>query len=111
MRVNRVAVEIVGVVPERFGGMDGLSRVDIFLPAAMQVRLGIYSNARIFASDDRPNDPDWNRENRVRWLEVLVRVPPAVAPGAVTVALDRAVAPDREDLLSQLQSPEEREQV
>ncbi|MCF3651147.1 ABC transporter permease [Synoicihabitans lomoniglobus] len=109
--VNQMELEVVGVLPERFHGFDAVDRVDLFFPTALQPQLGISSNAHEFASDDRPNDPDWNRENRVRWLETLVRVPSGLAVATVGPALEMAVAPDREDLISQINSPEEREGV
>ena len=109
--INQATVEIVGVLPERFNGFDAVERVDLFFPAALQQYLSIFSNSSVFASDDRPNDPDRNRENRVRWLEVLVRVPEHVSADSVLPAVQVAVAPDHEDLLSQMQSPDEREEL
>lgn len=111
LMVNRSPVEIVGVLPMEFQGFDVVNRVDLYFPTALQTPLGIYSNSSVFGSDDRDNDPDWNRENRVRWLEVLVRVPPELSAGAATRALEMAVAPDKRDLIAQLESPEERAEV
>ncbi len=107
--VNRQPLQIIGVLPERFRGFDGLNRVDLFFPASLQPLLAINSNANEFGSDDRPNDPDWNRESRVRWLEVLVRVPKGVAAKRVTPAVAEAAAPAIQDVLSEMRSPYERE--
>ncbi len=111
LRLNRQTVEIVGVLPPEFRSLDGVSRVDLFMPTALQPVLAIRGNASEFGGDDRPNDPDWNRENRVVWLELLVRVPEGTAPESIVGALHEAYAPDRADLVSQLTSPAEREQV
>ncbi|WP_221029463.1 ABC transporter permease [Actomonas aquatica] len=107
--VNRQTVQIVGVLPAAFRGFDGVSRTDLFMPTALQPLLGIDGNANEFSSDDRPNDPDRNRENRVRWLEVLLRVPAGVPAERVTPAVEAAAAPDIQDLISQMSSPAERE--
>ncbi len=111
IRVNQVPLQIVGVLPESFGGFEAVDRVDLFMPTALQSQLSMFSNASEFASDDRDNDPDWNRENRIRWLETLVRVPRGQAAEAVMLALQVAVRPDIEDLIAQLDSPTEREEL
>ena len=111
MRLNQVMVEIVGVLPTAFGGFDPVNRVEIFMPTALQHPLAMFTNASEFASDDRDNDPDWNRENRVRWLYTLVRVPRGQAMEAVLPALQMAARPDIEDLIAQIDSPTEREQL
>lgn len=109
--VNQTELEVVGVLPERFNGFDVVDRVDMYFPTALQFPLSIFSNSTVFASDDRPNDPDWNRENRVRWLETLVRVPSGTPVASVQSALEMAVTPDIEDLIAQIQSPIEREEL
>lgn len=111
VRINRQPVEVVGVLPRTFRSLNGVDRVDLFFPAALQPVLSIRGNSSQFASDDRPNDPDWNRENRVVWLETLVRVPTSEAPESVVPAMHAAYAPDRADLVAQLTSPAEREEV
>ncbi len=111
LSVNRQVLQIVGVLAEDFTGVDALDRVDLFMPTALQSQLGLGGNSRTFSSDDRPNDPDWNRENRVRWLQMLVRVPAGAAPERVRTALLAAYQPDRDDLMSQMQSPADREAV
>lgn len=111
IRVNQVSVEVVGVLPEDFGGFDAVDQVDLFLPTALQQRLAMLTNASEFTYSDRDNDPDWNRENRVRWWEVLVRVPRGESADAVLPAWQMAVRPDIEDLIAQSDSPVEREQL
>ena len=109
--VNRMPIQIVGVLPELFQGFDAVEQVDLYFPTALQMSLAIQANASEFASSDRPNDPDWNRENRVRWLTALVRVPSSDSVVGVTPAFEMAVRPDREDLIAQISSPDEREEL
>lgn len=110
IRVNRQPLQIVGVLEPAFGGFDAVDQVDLYFPAALQATLAMTGNSRIFASDDRANDPDWNREGRVNWLRLLVRVPEG-AGEPVMPALLAAVQPDRDDMLAQLTSPTEREEL
>ena len=93
LRVNRLPIEIVGVLPEGFGGFETVKRIDLFLPTALQLPLALFTNSSEFGSDDRPNDPDWNRESRIRWLQVMVRVPSGAPVEAVQPALQVAVRP------------------
>jgi len=109
--VNRVPIQIVGVIAGDFGGFDVVDQVDFYFPAALQMPLGIHGNANIYSDDDRPNNPDWNRESRVRWLQMLVRVPPTMDAGGIASVLLEAVQPARDDMLSLLQNPAEREEL
>ncbi len=111
LQVNLQTVQIVGVLDPDFQGFDVVDSVDLFMPTAMQLPLRMQGNARIFGNDDRPNDPDWNRENRVSWLTLLLRLPRSLAPEQARAQLMAAVQPDKDDLISQLQSPVEREGV
>ncbi|GAB5562929.1 MAG: ABC transporter permease [Synoicihabitans sp.] len=111
LRVNRLPIEIVGVLPEGFGGFETVERIDLFLPTALQLPLALFTNSSEFASDDRDNDPDWNRESRIRWLQVMVRVPAGESVEAVQPAFQVAVRPYLDDLISQLDSPREREEM
>ena len=53
--VNRVPVQVVGVLPELFQGLDAVEQVDLYFSTALQARLAIHGNASEFASSDRPN--------------------------------------------------------
>ena len=95
--VNQVPVSVVGVLPESFRGVVVGDRTDLWLAAASQHRLRIGASASMTYADDRPNDPDWNREERVSWLQLLVRVRPG-EPVPVEL-LRRAWEPQRDDIM------------
>lgn len=109
--VNRQPVGIVGVVPASFPATAVGRRSDLWLPAAQQLPLSHTGNAwAIEDSDDRPNDPDWTREERVSWINVLVRLPDGAGTVAET-ALQEAVRGQREQILPILDTPTEREEL
>lgn len=107
MRVNRHPVRIVGVVSQEFGGLAAGSQVILWLPAALQPAVTVSSNVRSVASDDRPNQPDWNREERVDWMQLVLRVPPD-GDAAILPLLLRASQPERDDILAAVDDPEMR---
>ncbi len=108
--VNRQAVAVVGVLPPRFNGITFGQRTDLWLPASLQKSLQYAGNAWIISSDDRPNDPDWTREERVQWMTVLVRLPDSGRPQALA-ALGEAVRPQLEQFAAAIDDPAEREAV
>jgi predicted permease len=106
VRINRHPVTIVGVVPDRFAGLIIGGRVQLWLPAGLQPFVHAAGNAATFSSNDRPNDPDWNREERTSWMQLLVRVPGS-ANIPVLPVLQAAARPAREDIARQIEDPEE----
>jgi predicted permease len=109
LMVNRTAVTIVGVLPRGFREVAVGQLTDLWFATASFPGLRTYGNASITEGDDRPNDPDWNREERVSWLQILLRVRPG-DPGPST-ALQRAWAPQRDDLALSFDDPREREEM
>ena len=107
--VNRVPVTIVGVLPRGFREVAVGQRTDLWFATALQPRLRTNSDASITASHEHPIDPDWNREERVSWLQILLRVRPG-APAPAT-ALQRAWAPQRDDLALTVDDPPAREEL
>ncbi len=101
VRVNGESVTIVGVAPKAFAGVVVGQRVQLWLPAALQPALRISGNAWVFSGDDRPNDPDWNREERVSWIHLLIRWPHG-APQALMPEINEADRPAREDIAKQI---------
>jgi predicted permease len=95
--VNRVPVSVVGVLPESFREISVGQRTDVWVAAAAQHRLRIGGSSSMAIYDDRPNDPDWNREERISWLQMLVRVRPGEP--VPTDLLRRAWEPQRDDLM------------
>lgn len=109
--VNRQPVAIVGVVPATFPATAVGRRSDLWVPASLQKPLAHSGNAwAIEDSNDRPNDPDWTREERVSWMNVLVRLPDGAHVAAET-ALQEAVRGQREQILTILDTPAEREDL
>jgi predicted permease len=104
--VNRVPVSVVGVLPAGFREIAVGQRTDFWFAAAAQPRLGIFGSSSSSDGDDRPNDPDWNREERVSWLQILVRVRPGSPVPAG--ALQRAWEPQRDDLMLSDDDPRQR---
>ncbi len=106
--VNRVPVAIVGVLPRRFREVAVGQLTDLWLPAGLQPRLRISGNRSEIGGLDRENDPDWNREERVSWLQLLVRVRPGepVPDGA----LRRAWEVQRDDAVRAFDDPEDRQE-
>jgi predicted permease len=104
--VNRKPLAVVGVMPESFHGVS-LGRVtDFWFAMALQPGIRIYSSSSSSTGDDRPNDPDWNREERISWLQMLVRVRPGAADPLP--ALQRAWQPELDDLILTHDDPAER---
>lgn len=107
--VNRVAIMIVGVLPASFREVSVGQVTDLWLATAIQRRLRVDPSASESTGDDRPNDPDWNREERVSWLQALVRVRPGGLPAAV--ALQRAWEPQRDSLVLSHDDARSREEL
>jgi putative ABC transport system permease protein len=107
--VNRVPMSIVGVLPEAFREIAVGQRTDFWLATASQRRLGIGASASMSIGDDRPNDHDWNREERISWIDMLVRVRPGEA--VPLAALRRAWETQRDDLALAEDDSDARERV
>ncbi len=106
LTVNRNPVTIGGVLPAGFRDVAVGQATDLWFATAVQPRLHVFGNSSESVGDDRPNDPDWNREERISWLQVLVRTRPGVPAAA---ALQRAWAPQRDELSLSEDDPRERE--
>lgn len=108
--VNRQAVAIVGVLPPRFISVTLGQGTELWVPTSLQQRLQVSGNAWVFSSSDRPNDPDWTREERVSWLTVLLRLP-SQARATAAAAIEEAVRPQLEAIAVALDDPAERESI
>jgi len=95
--VNRLPVAIVGILPRAFRDVTVGGRADLWFATAVQTALRFYGSASMSSGDDRPNDPDWNREERISWLQLLVRAP--AGETAARLAVQRAWAVQRDDLM------------
>jgi len=86
--LNGEQLVVVGVLPASFPGAELGSRIDLWLPCALQSPLHVMGNCSIVGGSDRENDGVWNREERVSWLRVFVRAGEdgAALPAAVLSA-------------------------
>ena len=107
--VNRVPVTIVGVLPPAFRDVTLGRHTELWVAAALQPRLRYDGNVSESVGDDRPNDPDWNREERISWLDILVRT--RSDPVAVRRAVQQAWGAQRDDLLKIDTDPVYRERL
>lgn len=103
--VNRTKVEVVGVLPADFRDVAIGRPLDLWFPTSAQPLLNWNGNRQAVSSSERPNDPDWNRDDRIAWLSVLVRTR---APAPVTPLLQRAMQPELEAVSTVITDPEER---
>lgn len=108
LQINRQPVTIVGVLPPDFRGVVVGGRTHLWMPTGLQSRLGWSGNAWVLTSDDRPNDPDWNREERVSWLHLIVRIPEE-DPAPLLPLLAAAARPALEEWGRQIDDPRQRE--
>jgi predicted permease len=106
--VNRIPIEIVGVIEPHFREISIGTKTDIWFATALQPRLRAYGNASIFAGDDRGNNADWNLEERISWMQVLLRSRPGSPP--LQPAVQRAWEVQRDDMASALIDPREKEE-
>jgi predicted permease len=107
LTVNRVPITIVGVLPEAFREVDVGQSTDLWMTTALHLPLLLAGNASITNGNDRPNDPDWNREERVSWLQVLVRRHAGAPP--LAAAWQNAWAVQRDNLVHASSDPRDSE--
>src|SRR4051812_12757941 len=107
--VNRVPLTIVGVLPPAFQDVTVGRSTDLWLPTALQPTLRFYGNASTSEGDDRPNDDNWNREERISWFGLLRRVPSV--PAVTLSAVERAWETQRADLAGSFTDPASREEL
>ena len=109
VRLNDHEVTIVGVTPEGFNGLSLGSAPEIWLPKGLHAALRVRPSASIIANDSGPELKDWVRDDRVSWLNVMVRVPGN--PAAAQAALDAAWQPQQRRLMDEVDEAQERESI
>ena len=87
MSINGAAFTVVGVAPASFTGVWLESPVDVWVPLAMQYAVKYSQNYS--ASEARTNEP-WLPQERIWWLDVIVRSP-AAQKAAALGAFNRTV--------------------
>jgi len=100
---------VVGVLPREFLGIAVGQPTDLWVPMTMQLRLRADLSASESGGDDRPNNPDWNREERISWVSVLLRARPGTPP--LQPAVERAWRDQRDDLARAEDDPLQRDLV
>ena len=93
MSINGAAFTVVGVAPASFTGVWLESPVDVWVPLAMQHAVKYSQNYS--ASAARTNEP-WLPQERIWWLDVIVRSP-AAQEAAALAALNQTVKAVRSD--------------
>ncbi len=88
MSINGATFTVVGVAPASFTGVWLESPVDVWAPLAMQHAIKYSQNYS--ANEARPNEP-WLPQERIWWLDVIVRTP-AVQAAAAAAAFNRTAA-------------------
>ncbi|MGH9487031.1 MAG: ADOP family duplicated permease [Terriglobales bacterium] len=93
--LNRQSLEIVGIAPAGFIGLDRFHPVDAWVPLQLQRLLG-YNYQASFDEDMGSADPSqpWATQPGINWLQLYARVQPPQSPAAVAgVASAIALAP------------------
>lgn len=109
VRLNDHEVTIVGVAPENFNGVALGSAPEIWLPKGLHAALRISPSASIIANGTGPELKDWVRDDRVSWLNVMIRADGS--PAVAQAALDAAWQPQQRRLMDEVDDVQEREQI
>jgi predicted permease len=109
IQLNGQEVTIVGVTPENFNGLILGSTPEIWLPKGLHAALRIRPSASIIANDASPETKDWVRDDRVSWLNVMIRATGNLA--AAQAAMDAAWQPQQRRLMDEVDDAQEREQI
>lgn len=108
VRINRIPVRIVGVLPPEFKDVGVGRTTHLWLPTALQQRLGFSGNRHAISTSERPTDANWNRDERVAWLQLLVRARDAAD---AVPKLERAFRPEAEAIAAAMDNEAERSAV
>jgi putative ABC transport system permease protein len=108
--LNGQPVTIVGIVPQAFAGLILGDRTHLWLPARAARLIPAAGMVDTFSGDDRPNAADWNLEERVSWLHLLVRAPRGLV-GRIHSSVTAAARPAVEDLSLGMTDPTERRRL
>lgn len=105
IRVNGAPLTIVGVAPEGFRGVWFESPIDIWIPLTMQA--SVRYEAHFSDHDNADPEKPWVPQELVEWLDVIVRVKPAVA-SRTRDALDGVFLRSLESITGNLNEEEKR---
>jgi predicted permease len=91
--LNGVPVTIAGIAPRDFHGLVIGTPLRLWAPAWMQHPLRVTANASNHNSDS--SEP-WSGQPGIRWLSIVARLPPAVAPQAVEAPISALLRQNNE---------------
>jgi len=107
IRLNGQEVTIVGIAPPDFTGVSLGRSPELWLPKGLHAGLRVALSASISSKGEPPTLADWVRDDRVSWLNVLVRVGPG-GTVAAQAAVDAAWRPQLATLMDNLDDADER---
>ncbi len=107
IRLNGQEITIVGVTPPEFTGISLGNRPEIWLPKGLHAGMRVQLSASTSSKGEGPKLEDWVRDDRVSWLNIMLRIGPGGA-GAVQSAVDAAWQPQLATLLDNVEGAEER---
>ena len=108
IRLNGQEITVVGIAPADFTGLSLGSRPDLWLPKGLHAGMRVAVSASTSSRDEPPKLADWVRDDRVSWLNVMVRASPGPDAAAAQAAMDAAWQPQLAVLLDTIDSAEER---
>ncbi|HYC71076.1 MAG TPA: ABC transporter permease [Opitutaceae bacterium] len=106
-RLNNAEVTVVGVAPAEFTGVALGDGVDFWLPTGQHAPLRASPAAWAIWDDEPITIDQWGREDRVAWLNAMVRREPGEPGGQALV--ESAWRPQRDAVLALVEDPADRE--
>ena len=100
VRVNGIALHVIGVAEPGFQGLTIGSAVDLWAPLSMQHALRYIGN---FGANDSDPEKAWAPQDGIQWLTLVARVPPGSAK-RIAAGLDRQVHAELEQELAKADS-------
>ncbi len=107
IRLNGQEITIVGVTPPEFTGISLGNRPEIWLPKGLHSGMRVQLSASTSSKGEGPKLEDWVRDDRVSWLNIMLRAGPGGAMAAQN-AVDAAWQPQLATLLDNIEGAEER---
>jgi predicted permease len=109
IQLNGQDVTVIGVTPENFTGLVLGSSPELWLPKGLHATLHVSPSASIIANDSGPDLKDWVRDDRVSWLNVMIRATGNLAEAQA--AVDAAWQPQQRRLMDEVGDGQERERI
>ncbi|MEJ1973490.1 MAG: ABC transporter permease [Lacunisphaera sp.] len=107
IRLNGQEITVVGVTPPDFTGISLGSRPELWLPKGLHAGMRVQLSASTSSKGEGPKLEDWVRDDRVSWLNIMVRAGPG-GTAAAQAAIDAAWQPQLATLLDNIEDAGER---